>query len=127
MESTRTRGYFLGQTPLPPPARLPERTLATLLYEEAVRTQAMINRRHLGLRTRFGTAKMLRKFNQCYNPRRQLTEDARRVRCELPLLAKLDVGDRRQLYVYTRDGSKAPPPCSTAGRRKRRHPRSLPS
>ncbi len=54
-------------------------------YEELVRTQAVINRKHLGLRTAFGAARvlarnlahgqtnfarMLWKFNQVYNPRR---------------------------------------------------------
>ncbi len=69
-------------------------------YEELVRTQAVINRKHLGLRTAFGAARvlagnlargqtnfarMLWKFNQVYDPRRQLADHARPVRHELPL------------------------------------------
>ncbi|MYS56178.1 hopanoid C-3 methylase HpnR, partial [Streptomyces sp. SID6013] len=93
-------------------------------YEELVRTQAVINRKHLGLRTAFGAARilgrnllhgqtnfarMLWKFNQVYNPRRQLADHARPVRYELPLPERLDVGDRRRLYVHTRGGAKGTP------------------
>ncbi|MFK4804223.1 hopanoid C-3 methylase HpnR, partial [Streptomyces sp. MPA0124] len=45
-------------------------------------------------------ARMLWKFNQVYNPRRQLADHARPVRYELPLPERLDVGDRRRLYVH---------------------------
>ncbi|WP_255955048.1 hopanoid C-3 methylase HpnR [Streptomyces odontomachi] len=86
-------------------------------YRELVRTQAVINRKHLGLRTAVGAARvlagnlargqtnfarMLWRFNQVYNPRRQLADHARPVRYELPLPERLDVGDRRQLFIHTR-------------------------
>ncbi len=94
-------------------------------YEELVRTQAVINRKHLGLRTAFGAARilgrnllhgqtnfarMLWKFNQVYNPRRQLADHGMPVRYELPLPRPVDVGDRRQLYVHTRPAPQSSPP-----------------
>ncbi|MFF8102109.1 hopanoid C-3 methylase HpnR [Streptomyces sp. NPDC016640] len=93
-------------------------------YEELVRTQAVINRKHLGVRTAFGAARvltrdllhgqtdfarMLWKFNQVYDPRRQLADHARPVRHELPLPQRLDVGDRRALYVHTRGATRDAP------------------
>jgi magnesium-protoporphyrin IX monomethyl ester (oxidative) cyclase len=90
-----------------------------------VRTQAVINRKHLGLRTAFGAARilgrnllrgqtnfarMLWKFNQVYNPRRQFADHSMPVRYELPLPKPVDVGDRRQLYVHTRSAPQASPP-----------------
>ncbi|MFJ8657239.1 hopanoid C-3 methylase HpnR [Streptomyces rochei] len=94
-------------------------------YEELVRTQAVINRKHLGLRTAFGAARilgrnllhgqtnfarMLWKFNQVYNPRRQFADHGMPVRYELPLPRPVDVGDRRQLYVHTRPAPQTSPP-----------------
>ncbi|MET9443188.1 hopanoid C-3 methylase HpnR [Streptomyces sp. NPDC006610] len=91
-------------------------------YEELVRTQAVINRKHLGVRTAFGAARvlgrnllhgqtnfarMLWRFNKVYNPRRQLADHALPVRYELPLPKRLDVGDRRLLYVHTRGAGRA--------------------
>ncbi|WP_129306585.1 hopanoid C-3 methylase HpnR [Streptomyces sp. L2] len=96
-----------------------------VFYRELVRTQAVINRKHLGLRTAFGAlrvlggnlargqtnfARMLWKFNRVYNSGRQLSDHARPVRYELPLPQHLDVGDRRKLYVHTR-----PPARRAAG------------
>lgn len=86
-------------------------------YRQLVRTQAVINRKHLGLRTALGAmrvlggnlargqtnfARMLWKFNRVYNPARQLADHQRPVRYELPLPKRVDVGDRRQLYIHTR-------------------------
>lgn len=100
-------------------------------YRELVRTQAVINRKHLGLRTAAGAARvlggnlargqtnfarMLWKFSRVYNPRRQLADHERPVRYRLPLPEHLDVGDRRQLYVHTR---KAPRTTAAAGERTR--------
>ncbi|MFF5159675.1 hopanoid C-3 methylase HpnR [Streptomyces sp. NPDC000348] len=97
-------------------------------YEELVRTQAVINRKHLGVRTAFGAARvlgrnllhgqtnfarMLWKFNQVYNPRRQLADHARPVRHELPLPQRLDIGDRRMLYVHTREAARGTTPGRT--------------
>ncbi|MFE0893851.1 hopanoid C-3 methylase HpnR [Streptomyces rochei] len=94
-------------------------------YEELVRTQAVINRKHLGLRTAFGAARilgrnllhgqtnfarMLWKFNQVYNPRRQFADHGMPVRYELSLPRPVDVGDRRQLYVHTRPAPQTSPP-----------------
>ncbi|WP_037890850.1 hopanoid C-3 methylase HpnR [Streptomyces viridochromogenes] len=87
-----------------------------VFYRELVKTQAVINRKHLGLRTAVGAlrvlggnlargqtnfARMLWKFNRVYNPERQLADHRRPVRYELPLPQHLDVGDRRKLYVHT--------------------------
>ncbi|KRV49829.1 hopanoid C-3 methylase HpnR [Wenjunlia vitaminophila] len=103
-----------------------------LFYRELVRTQAVINRKHLGLRTALGAARvlggnlvrgqtnfarMLWRFNDVYNPRRQLADHSRPVRYELPLPRPLDVGDRRQLYVHTR-----PAPRGTAAARRDQQP-----
>ncbi|MEU0216768.1 hopanoid C-3 methylase HpnR [Streptomyces sp. NPDC006265] len=92
-----------------------------VFYRELVRTQAVINRKHLGLRTAVGAlrvlggnlargqtnfARMLWKFNRVYNPARQLADHHRPVRYELPLPRHLDVGDRRQLYVHTRPAAR---------------------
>ncbi|MBM9506262.1 hopanoid C-3 methylase HpnR [Actinacidiphila acididurans] len=86
-------------------------------YRELVRTQAVINRKHLGLRTAVGAlrvlggnlargqtnfARMLWKFNRVYNPARQMADHRRPVRYELPLPQPVDIGSRRQLFVHTR-------------------------
>lgn len=86
-------------------------------YRELVRTQAVINRKHLGLRTAVGAAqvlgrnllhgqtnfaRMLWKFNTVYNPKRQLADHHRPVAYQLPLPCRLDVGDRRKLYIHNR-------------------------
>ncbi|WP_432041734.1 hopanoid C-3 methylase HpnR [Streptomyces cadmiisoli] len=93
-------------------------------YEELVRTQAVINRKHLGLRTAYGAARvlgrnllhgqtnfarMLWKFNRVYNPRRQIADHRMPVRYELPLPQRLDVADRRLLYVHTRGAAPGAP------------------
>ncbi|WP_282693312.1 hopanoid C-3 methylase HpnR [Streptomyces sp. CC208A] len=91
-----------------------------VFYRELVKTQAVINRKHLGLRTALGAlrvlggnlargqtnfARMLWKFNRVYNPARQLADHDRPVRYELPLPRHLDVGDRRKLYVHARSAT----------------------
>ncbi|MEU0214822.1 hopanoid C-3 methylase HpnR [Streptomyces sp. NPDC006265] len=88
-----------------------------VFYRELVRTQAVINRKHLGLRTALGAlrvlggnlargqtnfARMLWKFNRVYNPARQLADHHRPVRYELPLPQHLGTGNRRELYVHSR-------------------------
>ncbi|MFI2435850.1 hopanoid C-3 methylase HpnR [Streptomyces sp. NPDC018693] len=98
-------------------------------YRELVRTQAVINRKHLGLSTALGAARvlgrnllhgqtnfarMLWKFNQVYNPRRQYADHFRPVRHELPLPPHLPVDDRRELYVHTRPATRTRPPGSSA-------------
>ncbi|MGC0318143.1 hopanoid C-3 methylase HpnR [Kitasatospora acidiphila] len=84
-------------------------------YRELVRTQAVINRKHLGVSTALGAARilagnlargqtnfarMLFKFNSVYNPDRQVADHRRPVRYELPLPVRAAPGDRRQLYVH---------------------------
>jgi magnesium-protoporphyrin IX monomethyl ester (oxidative) cyclase len=84
-------------------------------YRELVRTQAVINRKHLGVSTALGAARilagnlvrgqtnfarMLFKFNSVYNPERQLADHQRPVRYELPLPVHAAPGDRRQLYIH---------------------------
>jgi magnesium-protoporphyrin IX monomethyl ester (oxidative) cyclase len=88
-------------------------------YEELVRTQSVINRKHLGLaalskttgiigrhllrgQTNFAT--MLWKFNRVYNAQRQYGDHARPVRYELPVPEHRDVGprDRADLYIHPR-------------------------
>lgn len=112
-------------------------------YEELVRTQAVINRRHLGPRTALGATcilgrnllhgqsnftRMLWKFNQVYNPRRQLADRTRPVRHELPLPRRLDVGDHRQPYVHTAVIRKKRPRAPRRGLTGRnRYPRAAPS
>jgi hopanoid C-3 methylase len=92
-------------------------------YTELVRTQAVINRKHLGLRTAFGAlrivatnaahgqtnfARMLWKFNKVYNPKRQYADHQRPVHYELPLPRHLDVADRQQLYIHSRPAARRP-------------------
>jgi magnesium-protoporphyrin IX monomethyl ester (oxidative) cyclase len=97
-------------------------------YRELVRTQAVINRKHLGVRTALGTARilagnlargrtnfarMLFKFNSVYNADRQIADHRRPVRYELPLPVRAAPGDRRQLYIHAAPAPlrhAAPPP-----------------
>lgn len=91
-------------------------------YRELVRTQAVINRKHLGLRTAVGAlrvlggnlargqtnfARMLWKFNRVYNPARQLADHHRPVHYELPLPQRRGAPDRQDLYIHTRRPSTA--------------------
>jgi hopanoid C-3 methylase len=88
-----------------------------VFYRELVKTQAIINRKHLGLRTAVGAlrvlsgnlargqtnfARMLWKFNTVYNPERQMADHRRPVRYELPMPRHLDVSNRRKLYIHNR-------------------------
>ncbi|MCX3058318.1 hopanoid C-3 methylase HpnR [Streptomyces beihaiensis] len=107
-------------------AVVPTKLPLDVFYRELVKTQAVINRKHLGLKTALGAlrvlggnlargqtnfARMLWKFNRVYNPTRQLADHRRPVRYELPLPQHVEVGDRRKLYVHTR-----PPARRDAGR-----------
>lgn len=85
-------------------------------YAELVRTQQILNRKHLGwaaLRDTFGLAaarlargqtnfvRMLWKFNSVYDPALQLADHARPVRYELPRLEPAAIGsDKRALYIH---------------------------
>jgi hopanoid C-3 methylase len=97
------------------PTRLP----LPRFYEELVKTQAVINRKHLGLsalskttgivgrhllrgQTNFAT--MLWKFNRVYNARRQYGDHARPVTYQLPVPRHRDIAprERSELYIHSR-------------------------
>ncbi len=95
-----------------------------IFYRELVRTQAVINRKHLGLRAATGAARILARnlthgqtnfarmiwrFNRVYNAGRQLADHARPVRYELPVPAQADVGGRQALYLHNRRPAHAYP------------------
>jgi hypothetical protein len=86
-------------------------------YRELVRTQAVINRKHLGARTAFGAlrilganlahgqanfARMLWRFNKVYNAGRQYADHQRPVRYELPLPPPRRPSHRSELYIHSR-------------------------
>ncbi|MGB6455311.1 MAG: hopanoid C-3 methylase HpnR [Streptosporangiaceae bacterium] len=87
-------------------------------YTELVRTQAVINRKHLGMRAVAGAARvlagnlargqtnfarMLWRFNSVYNPSRQVADHHRAVHYELPLPVHSTAGAGRQaLYLHNR-------------------------
>ncbi|HKR70944.1 MAG TPA: hopanoid C-3 methylase HpnR [Streptosporangiaceae bacterium] len=104
------------------PTKLPLREF----YEELVKTQAVINRKHLGLTALyevFGIAgrlalrgqtnflRMLWRFNRVYNGTRQFADHQREVRYELPLPERRGDGavpGRTDLYIHTRQGRRVP-------------------
>ncbi|HEX5300830.1 MAG TPA: hopanoid C-3 methylase HpnR [Streptosporangiaceae bacterium] len=88
-------------------------------YRELVQTQAVINRKHLGVRTAFGAARilaanlargqanfarMLWKFTKVYNADLQYADHQRPARYELPLPGPRPA-HRRELYVHSRDAA----------------------
>jgi hopanoid C-3 methylase len=100
-------------------------------YRELVRTQAVINRKHLGRQALVGAARvmagnlsrgqtnfarMIWRFRSVYNPARQLADHHRQVRYELPLPEPAANGARQQdLYLHNRpqvhaDQAKSAPP-----------------
>jgi magnesium-protoporphyrin IX monomethyl ester (oxidative) cyclase len=100
-------------------AVLPTKLPLARFYEELVRTQAILNRKHLGLRTAVQTfgiiarhlahgqtnfLRMLWKFNSVYNATRQHGEHVQPVRYELPLPPPGPVAPRAraELYVHGR-------------------------
>jgi magnesium-protoporphyrin IX monomethyl ester (oxidative) cyclase len=97
------------------PTKLPLRTF----YEELVKTQAVINKKHLGMsqlvesfrmvarrllhgQTNF--ARMLWKFNKVYNAERQYGDHLKEVHYELPLPdhRQMKPRDRTVLYIHPR-------------------------
>jgi magnesium-protoporphyrin IX monomethyl ester (oxidative) cyclase len=101
-------------------AVVPTKLPLDVFYRELVRTQAVINRKHLGFRAAFGAlgvlgsnlsrgqvnfARMLWKFNRVYNPGRQLADHDRPVRYELPLPRPASGLSRRDLYLHSRPQS----------------------
>jgi hopanoid C-3 methylase HpnR len=98
-------------------AVLPTRLPLAEFYRELVKTQEVINRKHLGVAALVKTARivgrhlahgqanfarMLWKFHQIYNAERQYADHSRPVHYELPQPRHHDVAprDRRQLYVH---------------------------
>ena len=97
-------------------AVLPTRLPLEKFYRELVRTQQVLNKKHLGLAAQchafFRTIRllargqgnffrMLWKFNSVYNPARQLADHRRQVRYEMALPeASAGPVDRRSLYVH---------------------------
>ncbi|WP_394849211.1 hopanoid C-3 methylase HpnR [Pendulispora brunnea] len=94
------------------PTKLPLRRF----YEELVKTQQVLNKKHLGIAALKATAaisarlllqgqtnfvKMLWKFNSVYDPRRQLSDHAQPVKYEmkLPVVSPTKKVDPRKLYV----------------------------
>lgn len=103
-------------------AVLPTKLPLARFYQELVRTQQILNRKHLGfaaLRHTFFLAakllaqgqtnfvRMLWKFNQVYNVERQLADHQRVVRYELPVpqVALPRQLDRTSLYVHRPTGA----------------------
>jgi hopanoid C-3 methylase HpnR len=99
-------------------AVLPTKLPLEQFYRELVKTQAVINRKHLGVAALAKTARivgrhlrhgqtnfarMLWKFHRIYNAQRQLADHSRPVRYELPQPRHADLArrDRRQLYIHT--------------------------
>jgi radical SAM superfamily enzyme YgiQ (UPF0313 family) len=97
------------------PTRLPLRRF----YEELVRTQSVINRKHLGLSAARGVAgiiagqlargqtnflRSLWRFSSVYNAERQYADHLRPVRYELPLPpdAEQPAPERSELYIHQR-------------------------
>jgi hopanoid C-3 methylase HpnR len=108
-----TRDYRLfdiQHAVLPTTLPLPE------FYAELVKTQQVLNRKHLGFaaaRQTLGIAgklllhgqtnflRMIWKFNSVFNPALQMADHARPVRYELPVRpAFVEVADKRALYVH---------------------------
>ena len=98
-------------------AVLPTRLPLHQFYQELVKTQAVLARKHLGVAALAKTstivarqllhgqtnfAKMIWKFNQVYNPDRQYAEHQREPRYLLPLQAEpaATPADRKELYVH---------------------------
>jgi hopanoid C-3 methylase HpnR len=105
-------------------AVLPTRLPLERFYQELVQTQQVINKKHLGfaaLRDTFFIAarllaqgqtnfvRMLWKFNQVYNPKRQLADHQRPVRYEmsLPQTAPRGQLDRKSLYIHRPEQARA--------------------
>ncbi|ATW47185.1 hypothetical protein [Streptomyces peucetius] len=98
------------------------RSLRARCFVELVRTQGVLNRKHLGLRTAVGAmsipgrnlmrgltefARMLWKFSRVYNADRQIADHRRPVLYELPLPTRRATTPQRQdLYIHTRPQSR---------------------
>ena len=105
-------------------AVLPTKLPLDRFYQELVKTQQVINKKHLGfaaLRDTFfivvkllaqgqtNFLRMLWKFNQVYNPGRQFADHKRAVRYEMLLPQSAPQGrlDRKSLYVHRPESAQA--------------------
>jgi hopanoid C-3 methylase HpnR len=104
-------------------AVLPTRLPLPDFYGELVRTQQVLNRKHLGWRAvgalggilarnlargQTNTLKMLWKFNSVYNPALQIADHAQPVRYELaPPPESKDVIDARAIYIHSPNGQRS--------------------
>jgi hopanoid C-3 methylase HpnR len=103
-------------------AVLPTKMPLEKFYQELVRTQQVLNKKHLGfaaLRDTFFIAaqllaqgqtnfiKMLWKFNSVYNPQRQIADHQQEVKYEirLPHTVREKKLDRESLYVHRREAA----------------------
>ena len=115
------RLFDIQHAVLPTTLPLPE------FYRELVRTQAVINRKHLGvaglaqalgiagrllLRGQTNFVRMLWQFSRVYNETRQLADHERTVRYELPVPEHRPVGpqSRSELYIHPRRARRTPAP-----------------
>jgi hypothetical protein len=110
------RLYDIQHAVLPTTLPLPE------FYEELVKTQQILNRKHLGwaalksttriaaghvLRGQTNFVKMLWKFNSVFNPKLQLADHAQPVTYQMPLPPKSTSGiDNHLLYIHRAQGRK---------------------
>jgi hopanoid C-3 methylase HpnR len=111
-------------------AVLPTRLPLHKFYEELVRTQAVLARKHLGVAALAQTAgivarqlahgqtnfvRMLFKFDKVYNADRQYAEHQRDVKYQLPPPAETPVAkpDHKELYVHAPLRSRAEAPISS--------------
>src|SRR5205085_2146082 len=100
-------------------AVLPTRLPLARFYEELVRTQEVLNKKHLGLAALKGTAKhaarlllrgqtnfvrMLWQFRSVFNPQRQLADHARPVVYPMTIPETADHADAGKLYVLRPPG-----------------------
>jgi hopanoid C-3 methylase len=104
-------------------AVLPTRLSLPDFYEELVRTQQVLNRKHLGWRAvrslsgilagnlargQTNTLKMLWKFNSVYDPRLQLADHQQPVRYELsPPPEPKDIVDAKSIYIHPSNGHRS--------------------
>ncbi|HET8600049.1 MAG TPA: hopanoid C-3 methylase HpnR [Segeticoccus sp.] len=105
-------------------AVLPTRLPLPEFYRELVRTQGVLNRKHLGVAALAATsrivaghlahgqtnfARMLWRFNRVYNADRQLADHRQPVDYELPLPDhhRISAKGRRELYIHPRQATHA--------------------
>ena len=116
VQSRDYRLYDIQHTVLPTRLPLPE------FYEELVKTQQILNKKHLGWSALKGTAKiaaghllrgqtnfvkMLWKFNSVYNPKLQIADHQRPVKYEMALPpAPQESVDAKVIYIHKARGRK---------------------